>query len=57
MEQGVVIKYPKNVQEPQNDGYHDNGIQNRFYGTCHRDEAVDNPQKNTNQDQYHYHVN
>jgi hypothetical protein len=37
-----VIKNSK-VQEPQNDGNDDNGIQNRLYGSRHRDEPVDNP--------------
>jgi hypothetical protein len=54
---GKVTENSKNVQQPQNDGNDHNGIQNRLYGSRHRDESVDEPEKNTNHDKGYDHLN
>jgi len=53
---GLVTENAKKVQEPQNHNNDHNEIQNRFYGTSHWDESVDEPKKNTNHYQYQYHL-
>jgi hypothetical protein len=42
---------PKDIQQPQHhgDGYH--GIQDRLYGACHGDEAIHQPQEDSDNDQ------
>jgi hypothetical protein len=56
-DRGEVTQYSKNVQEPQHHSYDHNRIQNRLYGTRHRDKSVDESQNNTNHNQDDYHIN
>jgi hypothetical protein len=51
MNVGEVMHEPKDIQQPQHhgDGYH--GIQDRLYGACHGDEAIHQPQENSDNDQ------
>jgi hypothetical protein len=48
---GEVTDDSKNIQEPQDDDNDHNGIQNRFYGSRHGDEAVDDPKSHTDHNQ------
>jgi hypothetical protein len=48
---GDVMHEPKNIQEPHNDHNDHDSIQNRLDGARHRNEAVDEPEKNPNHDQ------
>ena len=46
----MEIENSKNLQKPQNDDNDNNHIQNRLYGSRHRDESVDEPEKHTDND-------
>jgi len=48
---------PKSVQEPQNHANNYDGIQDRLDGARHRDEAIDEPEENTNHNQDDHDVN
>jgi hypothetical protein len=54
---GEGTENSKNAQEPQDNGNNHDGVQDRLDGARHRDESVDEPEKNTNNDQDHHHVN
>jgi len=56
MERGMVTEYSEKVKKPQNHNNDHNNIQNCLYGTSHWDESVDEPEKNTNNYQYQYHL-
>jgi hypothetical protein len=45
------LHQPKDIQQPQHDGYHYDRIHNRLDGTRHGDEAIDQPQKDPYHDQ------
>jgi hypothetical protein len=48
---GDVMHESKNVQEPRNDHNDYDSIEDRFNGARHRNEAVDEPEKNPHDDQ------
>jgi hypothetical protein len=48
---------PKNIQEPQNYENDRDGIQDRLDGSGHRDETVNQPEENSNDDQDQEYVN
>ncbi len=52
-----LLKSPKTFRSHKNHTDHHDGIQDRFNGRCHRDEVVDEPEKNTNHNQNHQDVN
>jgi hypothetical protein len=47
----------KDIQEPQDYKNDHDSIQDRLDGARHRNEAVDEPEKNTNYDQNHKYLN
>lgn len=57
MDTGELTENSKNAQEPQDNGNDHDGIQDHLYGTRHRDESVDEPEKNTNYDKDHNDLN
>jgi hypothetical protein len=48
---------PKDIQQPHNHYDNDDGIQNRFYRSCHRYVGVHEPKKNTNYNQGQSYLN
>jgi hypothetical protein len=54
---GKGMKKPKNVENPQNDSDHDDGIQNRLDRPLHRNKVIDKPKQNTHDDQNHHKLN
>jgi hypothetical protein len=54
---GEGTENSKNVQEPQDNGYNHDGIQDRLNGTRHWYESVDEPKNNTSHDQDYYYLN
>jgi hypothetical protein len=51
MHPGEGMKESKDIQEPQDYKNDHDSIQDRLDGSCHRNEAVDEPEKNTHHDQ------
>ena len=47
----------ENAEEPQDNRNDHNGIQDRFDGARHWYETVDEPEKHTDHDQDHHHLN
>jgi hypothetical protein len=47
----------KDAEEPQDNCNDNDGIQDRFNGTRHRDKSVDEPENNTYHDQDYYYLN
>jgi len=47
-----VAKKPKDFQKPNNDNNHNHNIQDIFYLMIHGNIRIDNPQKNTYNDNY-----
>jgi hypothetical protein len=56
VERGETAENSKYLEEPQNHSNDNQGIQNRFNGSRHGNEAIDEPEKHTNHDQDHEHV-
>jgi hypothetical protein len=44
---GERVKQAENIHQPQDNGDHDDAVQNGFDGSLHRDETVYQPEKNT----------
>jgi hypothetical protein len=57
MDSGERTENSKNAQEPQDNGNDHDGIQDHLDGTRHRDESVDEPEKNANYDKDHHNLN
>ena len=57
MDGGERAQEPKNIQQPQNHADHDNAIENRLNRSCHRYVTIDQPEENTDDDQYQYELN
>jgi hypothetical protein len=51
------MKKAKNTQEPQNHENDHDSIQDRLDGSCHGQEAVNQPKENTDHDQNHEYLN
>ena len=47
----------KYIQEPKHDDDYDDGVQDRLDASRHGDEAIHQPQQNTDSDQDRYQVN
>jgi hypothetical protein len=45
------VEQSENVEKPEHDNYHDDGVQDGFNGSLHGDETVHQPQQNTHDDQ------
>jgi hypothetical protein len=50
---GKGMKKSENIQKPQDNTDHHDGIQDRFDRPLHGDEVVDEPQQNTHDDENH----
>jgi hypothetical protein len=48
---GEGVKKPKDIQQPQHDGDDHHRIHDRLNGALHGDEAIYQPQKNSDDDQ------
>jgi hypothetical protein len=57
MDIGEGMEQSKDIEEPQNHENDHESIQDRLNGARHRNEAIDEPEKNTNHDQNHQDLN
>ena len=53
---GEVPQQAENVQQPQDHGNDHDGVQNRLYGSRHRDVPVDESQKDADDDQHQHYL-
>jgi hypothetical protein len=45
------MEQPGNIQDPQNDGYDHDAVENRLDSSLHGNESIHQPQENTDNDQ------